>query len=271
MQPERKGRPSKGVQKQDARILEENFDKIAGVVSGLRQRGVNVVIVHSGALYAGRVAVSESPEKYGSKFQEHLRLSNQAQGNKDRGDSFTPGMVLARKKLSEIGQGIVVDSFRRAFEKHKLEVDSSLISDPNHLADEGVEKEFEGKREFHVFQNKHGIIPLINGNDAQYHGYNNDAIALEYAKRIGAQAVALTLADVSGIKSSPEGVSYKVIRGNVPSIEGKAKGAAGGPQEKTILANNYRGLMAISINSLEHLEAVLKGAHGREYGTKICP
>ena len=271
-QPARK--KTKDAPKQEARIAGENFEKIAKIVADLRTRGIGVLIVHSGALHAGAVEAERRAKDGNRSLQEHIILHREAQGLKAKGLPLGEKHKYAKKVLAEIGQRIVVDHFKRAFAKHSLVFDSSIVGDPNNLSEEGKRKEFSGKREYYEHLNKRRIIPGINGNDAQHHGYENDAIAAETARLLNAEALVLNTAGVKGIKTAVDRLPIQVVFGpNIPAIDegGGPKGAAGGPRQKAEIAASHGGDRAVSVNSFEQLGAVLLGAHGEHYGTAFCP
>ena len=110
------------------------FSSIAKQISYLRDKGVEVVLVSSGAIGAG---------------MSELKLKTKIRG------------TIMEQVCASVGQSVLIDKYRKAFNRNKIKVSQLLLT----------RNVFENKKSFINLKNcteqllKMKIVPIINEND----------------------------------------------------------------------------------------------------------
>ncbi len=155
-------------------LSRETLARLIGQMAQLRQKGYQIVLITSGAISSGR---------------EVSDLSNIADEN------------LRRQALAALGQARLMQIYHEFFDQHKINVAQILV----------VREDFLSRKHFDNFQKTvetlldHGIIPIINENDAiavkEYAFLDNDQLAALTAVALGADYL-INLTNIDGLYSA---------------------------------------------------------------------
>lgn len=235
------------------------FDDFARQVAELQRRGIEVIIVSSGAIKAGR-----------ERIKEMLNLGTEI-------------ARLDKKEVAGIGARHLLNKWGGAFENYGKEVGQVWITYGN-WANEGERKSIQSSIFDYI---KAGVIPILNENDVVSDREiklmdkkisENDRLTEMIAEKAGADAV-LFLTDEGGIyeedpKINPrarlyEEVSSRVKPENIGISEDISEGGSGGMRAKLKEGSRCaKKGMVVAIAGGER-DVILKFARGELVGTKI--
>jgi len=193
----------------DLRIIE----RITQEISTVKASGVEVLIVSSGAVAAGRDSLSRTPGK------EKLQL----------------GTVAYRQALAALGQPQLMLTFEQLFAKHNVEVAQALIS----RGDLQSRSRYLNVRNTLDALLSIGAVPIINENDVvaveelagEVYG-DNDRLSAMVANTVDADLLIL-LGDMDGLYTTDPHVDPNAeLISIVDKIDDKIKKAARGPHDK---------------------------------------
>lgn len=169
-----RGKPKRLVVKIGSRSLADaqlTFDAIAKQIADLRARGVEVVLVSSGAIALGRAL---------------LRLSER------------PKEIDALQACAAVGQSLLMQSWSRAFAAHSVTVAQVLLTH----ADLSDRERHNNARAALRSLLKFGVVPVINENDTvavdEIRFGDNDQLASMVVTLVDAELLVL-LTDVEGL------------------------------------------------------------------------
>lgn len=196
---------------------QERIGKIVDQIAAIKQRGVEVILVSSGAVAAGRSLISVS-EKYDA--------------------------IVTRQLLASIGQVKLINIYAGLFEQHKLLCSQVLVTT----------EDFKGRQHYLNMKNcleillQHDVVPIVNENDVvsvtELMFTDNDELAGLIASMLNAQALIL-LTNVDGIyDGDPNLPGSSVIKEVVESeidfssfiTSGKSQFGRGGMITKSTMA-----------------------------------
>ena len=156
------------------RLNMERMTDLVGQIAKLHQQGVEVVIVTSGAIAAGR---------------EKLGLTKKAKG------------VALKQVLASVGQGRLMNVYERLFEQHDITVGQALLT-KSVLADRAG---YLNARNTLLSSLEMGVIPIVNENDvvavdeiSEARFGDNDNLSAMVANLIDADLL-LILTDIDGL------------------------------------------------------------------------
>ncbi len=229
------------------------FGQIAGQVAVLKRSGIETVIVSSGAIQAGREAMT----RYGL------------------------GHGLEKKILAGIGSRHLINEWGRVFSRRHIEVAQILVT----YANWECEKERESVRSAISEYLKLGIVPIINENDVVSQNEiglmergisENDRLARMVASLVEADGV-LFLTETDGVlDGDPSDNGSKRIErigcNDTFKSFGNSSVGSGGMTVKVEEAALCRkeGARMVSIARLEK-DTIVKFANGKPVGTRIDP
>jgi|GEM_PF-1212448 glutamate 5-kinase len=165
---------------------EKVMRNVAKCVAKIRERGMGVILVSSGAIGHALSTLSED-------------VAAQMKGKK--------------QALSALGQPDLMEDWRRHFRKHNIRCAQGLVEDHDFETEDGRENMRRTIRELHELEvlweaqgkkrkkKKKRALLILNGNDFVTHGpidSDNDRIAGKVAEIIGATRVVF-LTDVNGL------------------------------------------------------------------------
>jgi glutamate 5-kinase len=149
----------------------ERIENLVGQLAAVRKRGMEVILVSSGAVASGRSQI---------KVDEHLHP------------------VAMRQLLASVGQVQLINTYARLFGGHGLLCSQVLVT----------KEDFRDRRHYRNMQNcleillQHGVLPIVNENDVvsvtELMFTDNDELAGLIASMLGAQAL-IILSNVDGI------------------------------------------------------------------------
>jgi len=238
--------------------LEQNvFNQVSWQVMEAQKLGVEVTIVSSAGILAGR----ERAQKL------NLNVAS-----------------LKKRYLAGIGARHLLNRWGQAFEKHGREIAQIWISHGN-LRDAEEKKSIQyAIRDYHI----HGIIPIVNENDVvsdtevhsmEYRISENDLLAEKLAGEIGADSI-LFLTNVGGVyeeNPSLESGARRFAEINVATAEklaslssGTAENGTGGmsPKLRAAVRCYHEKNMKACIASVSD-NAIPKFIKGEKVGTLI--
>lgn len=244
----------------EGRLDQLIFNDVARQIVYLLKIGIEVVIITSGAVQAGR---------------ERLKLLHI---KPEEGD-------LEKKDIAGIGMRHLLSKWGIAFHRYGYEIAQVLVTHAN-WADE---RERESIRKAILNYTKCGFMPVINENDVvsdreikleENKISENDQLSAMAAKLIGADAI-LFLTDVGGIfDKNPQDLSarmYSVININAlpPELLKISKTASangtGGMKAKLEWASDcVRGGMYAVIGGLQEEDAILRFVRQEPIGTLLA-
>ncbi len=221
---------------------------IADQVIALRARGVEVVIVSSGAIALG---------------VRRLRLAKRP--------TELPGLQAA----AAVGQSRLMQHWEHAFAVHDVVIGQVLLTHD----DLGDRKRFLSARQTLRALLDHGAVPIINENDTvateEIKFGDNDQLAALVCNLIGADALVI-LTDVEGVRGA-DGVRMPIVhdieREAVPVAGGSASGVgSGGMASKVGSARivTRTGVPAIVAPGRES-DVLLRVLAGEDLGTLFVP
>lgn len=227
----------------------QSLTRITDAVARLYKQGNYPVIVSSGAIACGLEIL----------------------GYKRR-----PKELAFLQACASVGQGKLIESYSREFEKHGIQVGQVLLT----------REDFVSRRTYLCAQRtlekllSIGVIPIINENDAtaveEIKFGDNDTLAALVAAMIDADYLFL-LSDVEGFFENPKDPStiVRVVEEITPEIEARAKGAvskygSGGMQTK-IQATRIATLSGTEVVILngEKPNLILEFLEGKQIGTRF--
>lgn len=234
------------------------FQSVAKQVVALQRSGIDVVIVSSGAIKAGR--------------EEAERLDCDIR-------------FLKKKQLSGLGTGLWLDYWRKAFRRHKKGVVPLFVAYGNWEC-KSEKNNFEASV-FSCFGAK--LTPIINENDpisdyevrSMERGISeNDKLASMVALLIKADAV-LFLTNVGGIyEADPkrnakarlyEAIDIKTAEKICRSSTGQSANGTGGVKAKLNAAINcFKSGMRVAVAGISD-DVIVKFGKGKSVGTMIGP
>lgn len=170
---------------EDGTIAKKRMTSIAAQVAKLHNRGIEVVLVSSGAVASGRSEVTPS-----HKLDD----------------------VSARQLYSAVGQSKLINRYFKLFSDHDIVVGQVLTTKEN----------FSSRRHYLNMKNcmgvmlSNGVIPIVNENDTisitELMFTDNDELSGLMATMMDAEAL-MILSNIDGIfDGSPDNPSSKVIR-----------------------------------------------------------
>ncbi|WP_129718170.1 glutamate 5-kinase [Pedobacter sp. SYP-B3415] len=170
--------------------------KITDQIAALKHKGIEVVLVSSGAVASGR-SIIRVPEKQNA--------------------------VAARQLLASIGQVKLINTYAALFEAHEMTCAQVLVT----------KEDFRDRLHYLNMKNclqillQHKVVPIINENDVvsvtELMFTDNDELAGLVASMLGADAL-IILSNVNGIYTgdpkNPDSSLIEEISGNAASIAG---------------------------------------------------
>ena len=231
------------------------IDRLAADIARLQARGVQVAIVSSGAVGAGmgRLGLVERPRR-----------------------------LAELQATAAVGQGLVMNAYKQAFERHNISVGQVLLTSD----DLDNRPRYVNARNTLEQLFRYGVVPVINENDSvaveelQLSVGENDRLAALVSHLVDAQALVL-LTDVDGLFScdpsrDPDAQLVRFVKGVSTDLYETvgAKGSAmsrGGMRTKLKAAEavTQGGKMAVIANGCIHgLGEILEGA---DHGTLFVP
>jgi glutamate 5-kinase len=193
----------------DLEVIGGIFEQIAAV----KASGVEVLIVSSGAVAAGRESLSRTPRK------GKLQL----------------GTVAYRQALAALGQPQLMMTFEQLFAKHNIEVAQALIS----RGDLQSRSRYLNVRNTLDALLSIGAVPIINENDVvaveelagEVYG-DNDRLSAMLANTIDANLLIL-LGDMDGLHNTDPHIDpNSELISTVTKIDAVIENAARGPHDK---------------------------------------
>ena len=196
---------------------QERIGKIVDQIAVIKKQGLEVILVSSGAVAAGRSLITVS-EKYDA--------------------------IVTRQLLASIGQVKLINIYAQLFEQHHLLCSQVLVTT----------EDFKGRQHYLNMKNcleillQHDVVPIVNENDVvsvtELMFTDNDELAGLIASMLNAQALIL-LTNVDGIyDGDPSLPGSSVIREVVESeidfssfiTSGKSQFGRGGMITKSTMA-----------------------------------
>jgi glutamate 5-kinase len=179
---------------EDSRLDRVKLDKLVADIMDLRERGVEVLLVSSGAIGAGRGRIDEPTDS-----------------------------VVASQALSTIGQTDLMAGYSDSFGRYDQTVAQLLLT----------EHDLENPERFRNFRNTvetlfdWGTVPIINENDAvateEIRIGDNDMLSASVAIGVGVDLL-VTLTDVDGVytgnpKHDPEAKLIDAVGDNYGTVQ----------------------------------------------------
>jgi glutamate 5-kinase len=216
----------------DSRLDRVKLDKLVTDIMGLRERGVAVLLVSSGAIGAGKGQIDDPDDS-----------------------------VVARQALSTVGQSDLMAGYTDSFDRYEQEVAQMLLT----------EDDLENPERFGNVRNTietlfdWGVVPVVNENDAvateEIQIGDNDMLSASVAIGLDADLL-VTLTDVGGVytgnpKHDPDAELITAVGNNYDAVQrvvGDSSGAEfGGIQTKVEGARDVSesGVPAIIADSRE--------------------
>jgi glutamate 5-kinase len=239
------------------RLNMERMTDLVGQLAKLHNQGVEVVIVTSGAIAAGR---------------ERLGLTKKAKG------------VALKQVLASVGQGRLMNIYERLFEQHQITVGQALLT-KSVLVDRAG---YLNTRNTLLSSLEIGVIPIINENDVvavdeirEARFGDNDNLSAMVANLIDADLLFI-LTDIDGLYTADPNrdASAKLI----PLVEkiddkieslvsGSMSGLGTGGMVTKIEAARLAtasGVTVVIANGSEK-DVLLRAARGETIGTRFLP
>lgn len=217
-----------------ARLDLRRISAVAAEVAAARAAGAEALLVTSGAVAAGMGALA-----WRARPRDLPRLQSAA----------------------AVGQGLLIDAYRAAFRRHRLEVAQILLTHED-LADR---RRHVNARATVTTLLTLGVVPVANENDTvsvdELRFGDNDALAALLATLVGADLL-LILTDVEGFYMGSAG-SRRIVP-VVPEITPEVEAAAGGAGSATSLGGMRSKIAAARTAGAAGIPTVL--ASGRKKG-----
>ncbi|MFA5928494.1 MAG: glutamate 5-kinase [Candidatus Margulisiibacteriota bacterium] len=209
-----------------------NLRNLCDQIAGLRRKGMQVVVVTSGAIVCGS-------ERLGIKASS----------------------IPEKQAAAAVGQSLLVNEYNNFLEPHKITVAQVL------LTKDGVT---EGARKKNV-QNtlktiiKLGAVPIINENDTvstdEIRFGDNDMLSAIVAKLVGADRLVI-LTDIDGLHTAnPRTHKDTKLIANVPKVTKEIEGLACGKGSGKAVGGMITKIAAAKIATKAGIETVI--ANGR--------
>lgn len=228
----------------------KKIESIVRVVSDLRNRGIEVVLVSSGAVGAG-VGKLNLPEK--------------------------PDDTRKKQALAAIGQAALVSMYDRFFSEYGHSSAQVLLT--KFILD--VEERYQNTKNTFETMFEYGVIPIVNENDVistyELEFGDNDTLSAHIARLVEADLL-IILSDIDGLfdcnpQENPEATLIPVVERVDDSIYSIAGGAGsrrgtGGMRTKLMAAEivNPEGIDMIITNG-SHPERIYDILEGKPAGT----
>jgi len=179
---------------EDSRLDRVKLDKLVADIMDLRERGIEVLLVSSGAIGAGRGRIDEPTDS-----------------------------VVASQALSTIGQSDLMAGYSHSFGRYDQTVAQILLT----------EHDLENPERFGNFRNTvetlfdWGVVPIVNENDAvateEIQIGDNDMLSASVAIGIGVDLL-VTLTDVDGVytgnpKRDPDAELIDAVGDNYEAVQ----------------------------------------------------
>jgi glutamate 5-kinase len=236
-------------------LRESTIRAMAAQVSKIRDsRGVEVVVVTSGAIAAGR---------------------------KKLGMADRPRTVALKQAAAAVGQTTLMRAYERAFEKRGLKVGQLLLT---HEDFENRERYLNAKNTLETLLSR-GIVPIINENDTvateEIRLGDNDHLAALVTQLMGADLL-LLLTDSDGLytrdpRRFPDAIRIPLLPGIDDNLLRSAGGRGGsigtGGMESKLLAARLVTAWGtpVVIAGGQSRRSILDVLDGKEAGTLILP
>jgi glutamate 5-kinase len=178
----------------DSRLDRVKLDKLVTDVMALRERGIEVLLVSSGAVGAGRGRIDESTDS-----------------------------VVASQALSTVGQSDLMAGYTDSFDRYDQKAAQMLLT----------EDDLEDPERFRNVRNtvetlfEWGVVPVVNENDAvateEIRIGDNDMLSASVAIGVNADLL-VTLTDVGGVytsnpKRDPDAELITAVGDNYESVQ----------------------------------------------------
>lgn len=242
---------TKSLTDENRRLDEKKIEKFVNDVMKLKNSGREVLIVSSGAIGAGmgKMGMTGKPRK-----------------------------LSALQATAAIGQGILMQTYEKFFDRHKQVIAQILLS-----AEDFVDPErYKNFRNTATTLLKWGVIPIINENDTvateEIKVGDNDLLSAYVAKGVKADLLIL-LSDVDGVylgdPKKPESEMLRIVERVTPRIERavlKSSRGFGGMFTKVMAARiaTEAGIATVIANSREK-DVLARILNGEEIGTLFLP
>ena len=239
------------------RLNIERMSDLVNQIAQLHDRGVEVVIVTSGAIAAGR---------------ERLGLTKKAKG------------VALKQVLASVGQGRLMNIYERLFEEHNITVGQALLT-KSVLVDRAG---YLNTRNTLLALLEMGVIPIINENDVvavdeirEARFGDNDNLSAMVANLIDADLLFI-LTDINGLYTAdpnkdPSAKMIPLVEKIDEKIDSLVSGSTsglgtGGMVTKIEAARlaTASGVTVVIANGNEK-DVLLKVAGGKACGTRFLP
>ena len=230
-------------------------EKLVRILCDLRNQGMDVVLVSSGAIAVGR----------------------QTTGYVSR-----PGSVAEKQALAAIGQARLMMTYQKLFAEYHQNIAQVLLTKDTFLHEESRTNAANTFEELF----RMGVIPVVNENDTvathEIEFGDNDRLSSIVAALLRADLLVL-LSDIDGLYTSDPSVDKNAVRiplvetldariASMASSNSTSQVGTGGMTAKLIaaeIATNAGCAMAIvNGENVEHITDVLEG---RDVGTWFCP
>ena len=190
-------------------IDREYLRSLVGQIAHLRSKGVDVVLVSSGAIRAG---------------MEKLGLTER------------PKTIPENQAAAAVGQGLLMQTYSEIFAQHGLATGQVLLT----REDFGDRRRYLNARNTMLTLLHHKVVPIVNENDTvaveEIRVGDNDRLAAVVASNIEADLLIL-LSDVEGLYDLPDSgrliPTVTKIDDTIRSIAGEAQGVNGTGGMKT--------------------------------------
>lgn len=232
----------------------DRIREIARQLTLVRQRGVQVVIVSSGAMAAGRPAL---------------------------GLAEKPRSIPQKQAVASVGQPKLMQAYEEAFGSHSVLVGQILLTGD----DLGVRKRFQNARAAIDALLDYGAVPIINENDAvavdEIKFGDNDHLSSLVTNLVEADLL-LILTDIDGLydadpRTTPDARMIHTVRSITREVERVAGGSGssvgtGGMATKVKAARRAAlfGVPTVIING-SRPETIARLFAGEEIGTLFLP
>lgn len=236
---------------EDSTLDDEKLGKLVGDIMDLRERGVDVILVSSGAIGAGKGRVDQPAET-----------------------------IEDMQAASTVGQSLLMSRYAERFEAADQNVAQILLSQEDLVESE----RFSNFRNTVETLFEWGVVPIVNENDAvaieEIKIGDNDMISASVAVGVDADLL-VTLTDVGGVytanpKSDADAEQIEAVGRNYDEVErivtASSTAEFGGIRTKVRGARevNEHGIPAVIADSTD--ERVLqKIATGQQTGTIFLP
>lgn len=222
-------------------LADELIEALVDELAAARARGVEVVLVSSGAIAAGLAPL---------------------------GLDRRPRALAAQQAVASVGQGLLVHKYRDSFARHGLVTGQVLLT----VEDVTRRQHYRNSRQTFMTLLSMGVVPIVNENDtvatSEIRFGDNDRLAALVAHQVHADLLVL-LSDVDGLYTAKPGTPGAALITDVRSAEevaevdisatGSAVGT-GGMVTKTEAARIATGAgIPVVLTSAANVGAALSG------------